>query len=508
MKVSAPARERTRPKALRWKLALAALASISSLTGCTSVPEGASPAGAHRANQGESSRFSVRQLGDKWTLVDPAGRPFYSVGVNHVSMDGYADPSGTNVYKSTVTAKYPTQAAWADAQRVRFRDWGINTVAAFSDIEPFLARQVPSTAFIRTTASNQTDFWDPKWIGDAQHAIREAAARYGKDPDLVGYFIDNELPWVLDISAFGAPTSDLFIMSRYLHHREGKVKLLQFLKSRYRSVDELRSDFPAARFAGRDWSALDAATATFGSQATPRGQDTLDLWAQIMARQYFAVTAPTLRQADATHLNLGHKFIGGLTPISVLQIAAPYSDVISVDFYDTRPSRPAPASSAADRAHVSDFQTTLRAAIAFEKNVPTRDMLAEWHRLTGKPILIAEFGYRAMDSGLPNTSPPSVVTLNTQAERADALTNYANCALNAPYIIGIHWFELFDEPAAGRFDGENTNWGIVSGADVPYTPVTTALAAVGRKAGMRTQPGFPATRCNPVGIQDANALRP
>jgi hypothetical protein len=53
-------------------------------------------------------------------------------------------------------------------------------------------------------------------------------------------------------------------------------------------------------------------------------------------------------------------------------------------------------------------------------------MLADWNSLTWKPILIAEFGYRGSDSGMPNTIPPAVVTLPTQAERAHAVANYAD----------------------------------------------------------------------------------
>ncbi|MGH9507825.1 MAG: hypothetical protein ACRD13_12960, partial [Terriglobales bacterium] len=37
-----------------------------------------------------------------------------------------------------------------------------------------------------------------------------------------------------------------------------------------------------------------------------------------------------------------------------------------------------------------------------------------------------------------------------------------------PEAIGYHWFEWADEPAAGRFDGENSNYGLVNIHDQPY----------------------------------------
>ena len=60
-------------------------------------------------------------INGKWTLVDSKGQPFYSIGMNHVSMNGYADPSGHNLYKDSVNAKYGSEAAWAKAHVDRFR---------------------------------------------------------------------------------------------------------------------------------------------------------------------------------------------------------------------------------------------------------------------------------------------------------------------------------------------------------------------------------------------------
>ena len=38
----------------------------------------------------------------------------------------------------------------------------------------------------------------------------------------------------------------------------------------------------------------------------------------------------------------------------------------------------------------------------------------------------------------------------------------------ASYVVGYHWFEYADEPAEGRFDGENSNFGVVNIEDDPY----------------------------------------
>jgi hypothetical protein len=442
-----------------------------------------------------TSYYSVRTINGKWTFFDPHGRPFYSVGVNTVSMDGDADPHGVNLYKDTVTAKYGTEEAWAAAQQKRFQEWGINTIAAFSNVGPFLSGDIPFTVFIETAGSD-TDYWDPGWEETATSAISEAAHRYRDNKNVLGYFIDNELSWIVDLQALFRPGSELLVMGRYFHYPHARTELLAFLKSRYRSVDDLRADFPAAKLPGTDWATLNWSDVTLGARATPHGQETLDAWAEILARRYFAVTTGALRASDPKHLNLGSKFIAGLTPVSVLKVAASYADVISADFYDLAPP-------ATEKGKSSpDYLSLLAALIPMNKIVPNRDMLADWYRLTNKPVLIAEFGYRAEDSGLPNTFPPVMVTLPNQKARAQAVTNYANCAINAPYIVGLHFFELFDEPAAGRVDGENSNWGLVSGKDVPYTEVGSALAAASQLASHRLDLSYKPAPCTPVGVHN------
>lgn len=90
------------------------------------------------------------------------------------------------------------------------------------------------------------------------------------------------------------------------------------------------------------------------------------------------------------------------------------------------------------------------------------------YAITGKPILVTEWGYRADDAGLPNSWPPVYPTLADQSERADAYEQYMDLVLARPYLIGAHWYEYADNPASGRFDGEDNNWGFVNIADEIY----------------------------------------
>jgi len=451
------------------------------------------------AQQAKDHAFSVRQVSGKWTLIDPGGHPFYSVGVDTVTPEENADRSGKNVYKETLKAKYGTDGAWADAQRKRFGEWGVNTIGAFSDEELFANRDIPFTVFIRASTMD-TDFWDPAWEHKTQALIAETTKRYAGNKNLVGYFTDNEISWLIDLQALYFPGREILVMGGYLHKPDGRRALVAFLRQRYKTPADVSADFPDAKFAGSDWDSIQWTNTSLGTKVSAQGKQVLLDWAAVMAQRYFAVTAPALRAGDPIHLNLGTKFIAGLTPSNVLKIAAGFSDVISVDFYDIALPQPPTGQQATSGHNGPDFMTLLPLLLPVEQLVPNGGMLAEWNRVAGKPILIAEFGYRGNDAGLPNTLPPAVKTLPTQKERAKAIENYANCSINAPHISGFHFFELVDEPTSGRFDGENSNWGILNEKDVPYVDVANALAAASRLAAHRLDSSYAPAPCTPVGF--------
>jgi hypothetical protein len=165
----------------------------------------------------------------------------------------------------------------------------------------------------------------------------------------------------------------------------------------------------------------------------------------VLAERYFALTAAAVKAADADHLLLGCRF-ALVPPQAVIAAAGRHVDVISFNCYELDPS---PA--------------------------------IEAYAGAGKPCLIGEFSFRAADSGLPNTNGagPKVAT---QDERAACFARYVEAALRRPAIVGYHWFEHADQPAEGRFDGENSNFGTVTIDDEVYQALTRAMTAVNAEA--------------------------
>ena len=170
-----------------------------------------------------------------------------------------------------------------------------------------------------------------------------------------------------------------------------------------------------------------------------------DAFAALAGQRYFETTYAAIRAADPNHLILGSRF-AYVPPPGVIEAAARHCDVISVNCYDL------------DARPIIDAYSD-----------------------TGKPCLIGEFSFRSADSGLPNTNGAGPL-VKTQAERAAAYRRYVATAFSQPAIVGCHWFEHADQPAEGRFDGENSNFGVVTINDEVYEELTQTMKLMNTEA--------------------------
>ena len=108
---------------------------------------------------------------------------------------------------------------------------------------------------------------------------------------------------------------------------------------------------------------------------------------------------------------------------------------------------------------------------------PPVEQLEQITRVTGKPAMLTEFSFKAMDSGLPN-SKGGGKPVATQADRANGFAMYADALANLPGVVGYHWFEYRDEPKEGRFDGEDCNYGVVKIDFTSWNVLTTRMTKV------------------------------
>jgi hypothetical protein len=415
--------------------------------------------------------------GVSW-LVDPDGGRYLSKGVNTVRLDqDRVRNSERFPYAEACEGKYRSHDAWRSCAAGRLAQWGFNTLGAWSDEAVARAGTVPlavtpildlgmsylwqnNTLPSVPTKQEFPDIFSPGFERHVRSRAREICQPRCREKNILGWFIDNELPWGpdwrgshelltlfinLDVGSVGRSAAREGLRDRYLDfakfncvwHTPGQswdvFEQLTCLEPPYRRK-------PAYERNAEDEEAVnrtDRNRAAFAADC--------DAFAALVADRFFALTTAAIKAADANHLVLGCRF-AYLPPLGVVEAAGRYSDVISFNCYDRDPG---PA--------------------------------ARVYAASGKPCLIGEFSFRSNDSGLPNTNGAGPVVAS-QAERAEGFRNYVITALQQPRMLGYHWFEHADQPAQGRFDGEDSNFGIVTIDDGIYDELAKAMTSLNGSA--------------------------
>ena len=105
------------------------------------------------------------------------------------------------------------------------------------------------------------------------------------------------------------------------------------------------------------------------------------------------------------------------------------------------------------------------------------------------PMLIGEWHIGGGDKGLLSHG---LLSSPTQEERGKACAYYIEGAIHDPNCVGLHYFEMNDQPLLGRFDGECMEHGIIDICNRPYDELTAHFQSVAGRmydlADGRTEP--------------------
>lgn len=396
----------------------------------------------------ESARFfRVAQQEGVWWLIAPDGKRFFSLGVNVVDRGATRDRYRPDRPEYAAFRHYPDEAAWARATLARLRAWGFNTIGGWGDIEA-----------LKTAGESMLPYTFGLWLGSAagvpwldvfggetarlfDEEARRSVLPRRDDPRLIGYFIDNELGW----------WGDTIFWYHLQHPRTATHRvLLRLLRDHYRNdFARLRRDFDTGEARGfDDLERPTKLTLRPGGQ----GRVVIEKFTALIARHYYRLAHDAIRRYDRNHLILGDRYISWYPP-AVARAIRPYTDVVSTNYN-------------------ADWTDGENARFYFET----------LHRLTGKPILVTEFYFCAMENRSGNKNSSSgFATVRTQRERAAGFRRNLTAFASLPYVVGAHWFQYYDEPTFGRSDGEDYNMGLVDIDDRPYEELTTAMTRLHRQ---------------------------
>ncbi|HQK92669.1 MAG TPA: beta-galactosidase [Armatimonadota bacterium] len=407
------------------------------------LPGAPAPAADEPAQCAEATGvFRAERVGDRWWLIDAHGRPFWSLACNAVMHEPY----WSFHYSRLVANRYVDERSWQEVTVDRLCQWGFNSSSGSPADEPWARRGRPYFAGWNLTWAGPRlqdadgrpilfpDVFDPDWQRGAEGRVRETTERYKDDPLLIGYWTDNEIqmhdpmsPSLGIMGSFWSPGCRKEL-SRWLSERYGGdiEALNRRWSSRehtyaYGSFEDLPADKPQIRGAG-----------------DPVAPDLRDFVRHIIGT-YAETYVRLWKKHDPRHLVCSNRFAGQFN-LDFADLLKPF-DIIACNSYP--------------RDHWGQTE--------FDRG--QLQWLRRMHQITGRPVLISEWGTQARDSRLCNNRG----RLDTQAQRGECYERVMHQLWDEDYIVGAHWFCWADST-----DGERANWGLVDAFDRPYLELTSS----------------------------------
>ena len=398
--------------------------------------------------------FRVEKQQDRYVLLDTYGMPFFSSGIDCVKpgeasfVSGFQEyyavlpdtlshvplkNGGTGVCASFQEANLRLAFGddwydrWRDLTCSRMTDWGFNTIGAWSEEA---LTQESGFAYVRVLQNfpdtkhhiyrDFPDVFSTEYRMNAQKYAMQMVA-YAEDKRLIGYFLRNEPHFAfvdglnLGLELLNCP-EDLI----------SKQEMVNWFARRYASITQMNNQL------GTNYADFQEILST-SCEGVERLLPELEAFGAELVREYVRVPSEALRAVDSNHLNLGMRYAYISSP--VLYAGSEYLDVFSINCYNF-------------------------------------DCVADVEKIyqnTGKPVMIGEYHFGALDRGLPSTGIKGVAN---QTERGVAVRRYIEMAAACPYCVGVHYFQWNDQGILGRPDGENYQIGINDICFQPYFELT------------------------------------
>jgi len=420
-----------------------------------------------------TGRFRVEEIDGLWQFITPDGHGFFSAGVTSVSTGAYSPPIDRNPYRDNIEARYGDLETWREHTLERLERWNFNTMGSWSSFASASDGRLAHTPILNLNTSapeipgwpaGQTgkrvrDYFDPAWTPALAQKVEDNARPCADDPFCLGVFSDNEMPWGPGVFMVGT------FLDAYMSlpaNAPGKLEVQAFFEERYADVAAFNAVWALGLTDFDELQDLDSMGSDLVCEAAGRTSDRRAFMVRV-AERYFSAVHDALRAVDPELLILGPRFTTTSIGPDVVQAAAPYLDVISLNHYLLDPA--ALGIFAGHGGVLYDY---------FFLDNRFGD-LADIHTLSGRPMMITEYTMRVPTPDVPVLFPPYFPTYATQEERTGAYEEYQRQVLSRPFMVGTHWFQWEDQPETGRGDGENSHFGVVNIEDDHYEMLTSRM---------------------------------
>lgn len=381
-----------------------------------------------------------RRTRDEWRVIDPQGKMFVPLGVEHCRLRGEGE------FEKRMLAKFGDAETWMADAFSKLKDWNFTLFGGCCAsllyhrgiphaIYPWVGepysfeggdkailkgKRRPGTAF--------PNVFNPGWTEYCREWTHKHFAPHRYDKDLFGWFFDNELAW------WGGDVADAAKQGDY-----GLVDVVAAL--------------PPEHSARRAHDAFMAAHRGEWAETKCRAE-----FLREIAERYFGGIVSALREADPNHLILGCRFSGVWMEPEILEVAGKWCDVVSFNHYPYVD------------LDSGEVRISHREGAASQL---VEERYAEMYRIAKKPFLVTEWSFPAMDAGLPCKTGEGMRT-PTQRERAKASEVFAQKLMSIPFVIGYDYF-MWHDSAGGS---ENCNYGLVNNEGEPYAELTEMFRRV------------------------------
>lgn len=275
--------------------------------------------GAWKINASKSTGFfRAEKKQGRWWIIDPDGNPFIHKGV------AVFGPGTSDNQKKTLTTVYKTEKNWVTKESAFLKSKGFNGVGAWSNIDLIKQTKDPLvyTVIVSPMGAYKHEHikkfggkyeeagwqgyrydlamvFDPEFDKYVEQEVSKIA-QYKNDKFLLGYFTDNELPWVDDaldrhLTKLDKNEAGYIAAKKWLDTRKGKNASVEDI------TDDDRLEFTGFYF-----------------------------------ETYIKKVAQAVKKYDPNHMYLGCRFNqeqDELDNPKIFEVAGKYMDVVSVNHY-------------------------------------------------------------------------------------------------------------------------------------------------------------------------------